>query len=58
MILDKEKVEQEYENLLNKDKTIYGQSYEKVTFDPDTGTLTRQRIDPLVIIKAEEKLTK
>jgi hypothetical protein len=44
-------LEQEYENLLNRDKTIYGTSKEKVTFDEKTGTLIRQRINPLDELK-------
>lgn len=47
-------LEQEYEDLLNHDKSIYGRSYERVSFDPKTQTLTRQRIDPATQIKFEE----
>jgi hypothetical protein len=50
-------LEQEYEDLLNRDKTIYGTSKEKVTFDEKTGTLVRQRIDPLDEIKTGSQPT-
>jgi hypothetical protein len=44
-----------YEFLLAKDKITYGDCFEKVTFDENTGTLTRQRVRPEDILKPLEK---
>lgn len=52
--IEEESLDEKYQAVLDRDIIAYGQSFEKVTFDAKTGTLTKIRIDPLTMIKEPE----